>query len=259
MHYQMKLNEKPFRALQAGYKSIELRLNDEKRQQLQTGDEITFTCIPHPEESITKKIKALYKFADFAELFASLPLLKCGETPFSLPEAKPEQMNLYYSQEQQKKYQALGIALEEVPLQRFLAGQTGAMPDCSGYETALKEIRSGYKSTHWIWYILPQIKGLTPDTVTEYYALENKQEARAFLHHPVLGVRLLEMTEALLQLQTSDPVVIFGLTDAYKLRNCMTLFAEIAPEQTLFADTLSKFCLDTKDEKTLQILSHDKS
>ena len=259
MHHQMKLNEHPFRALQAGYKSIELRLNDEKRQKLQIGDEITFTCIPHPEETITKTVKALHRFADFAELFAVLPLLKCGETPFSLPEAKPEKMNAYYSEEQQKKYQALGIELEEVPLQRFLAGQTGAMPYCSGYETALAEIRSGQKKTHWIWYLLPMIKGLTPDMVTEYYALENKREAREFLHHPVLGARLLEMTEALLQLQSSDPVSVFGLTDAYKFRSCMTLFSEIAPEQHIFQDALSKFCLDIKDEQTLQILSYDKS
>lgn len=259
MLYQMKLNEKPFRALQAGYKSIELRLNDEKRRQLQIGDEITFTCIPHPEESVTKKVKALHQFADFAELFASLPLLKCGETPFTLPEAKPEQMNAYYSEEQQKKYQALGIELEEVPLQRFLAGHSGAIPDCSGYETALAEIRAGQKKTHWIWYILPQIKGLTPDTVTEYYALQNKQEAREFLHHPVLGARLLEMTEALLCLPVSDPVCIFSLTDAYKLRNCMTLFSEIAPEQPVFQEALSKFCLGMKDSRTLQILSYDKS
>ncbi|MBE6876820.1 MAG: DUF1810 family protein [Ruminococcus sp.] len=257
MLYQMKLNEKPFRALQAGYKSIELRLNDEKRQKLQPGDEITFTCIPHPEERITKKIKTLHLFPDFAELFASLPLLKCGETPFTLPEAKPEKMNAYYTKEQQEMYQALGIALEEIPLQRFLAGHSGAIPDCSGFETALTEIRSGQKRTHWIWYILPQIKGLTPDTVTEYYALKNKQEARNFLHHPVLGAGLLQMTEALLQLQTSDPVSVFGLTDAYKFRNCMTLFSEIAPEYPAFQDALSKFCLDTKDEKTLQILSYD--
>lgn len=166
-------------------------------------------------------------------------------------------MEVYYSREQQKKYSVVGIELEEESLQRFLAGQTGAMPYC--YGTALQEICSGLKETHWIWYIFPMIKGLTPDTVTEYYALKNKKEAREYTAHPVLGARLIEITEKLLELETSDPVTVFGMTDAFKLHACMTLFDEIAPEQAVFHKVLEKFCLGRKQEDTLRILSYDKT
>ncbi|MBR1528671.1 MAG: DUF1810 family protein [Oscillospiraceae bacterium] len=258
MLHKMKLYAVPFQALKAGYKSIELRLNDEKRQKLQIGDSIEFTCIDFPDEKIIKTIKTLHEFENFEILFQKLPLLRCGETPFSLQEANPEKMLNFYSPEKLEKYHALGIELEEIPLQRFLAGQSGDIPDCSGYETALKEIRNSLKKTHWMWYVFPQIKGLTPDPVTEYYALQNRREAEAFLHHPELGTNLLSITETLLQSKTSDPVVIFGKTDAYKLRSCMTLFSEIAPEYPVFEQALEKFCLGGKDENTIRILSYEK-
>jgi len=258
MLHKMKLYSGPFQAIKTGYKSIELRLNDEKRQKLQIGDHIEFTCIDSPDEKIIKKIKALHEFENFEILFQKLPLLRCGETPFSLREADPEKMRNFYSPEKLEKYHALGIELEEIPLQRFLAGQSGSIPECSGYETALEEIRNGLKKTHWIWYVFPQIKGLTPDPVTEYYALQNIAEAKAFLHHAELGKNLLSITETLLKSNTSDPVVIFGKTDAYKLRSCMTLFSEIAPEYPVFEQILDKFCLGTKDENTLRILSYEK-
>ena len=259
MTHYMRLNPEPFRAIQEGYKTIELRLYDEKRQRVQIGDSIQFACIQDPQKTVTKKVVALHRFADFEELFQKLPLLKCGETPFSLPFANAQKMDAYYSREQQKQFQVVGIELEELPLQRFLVGQKGVLPDCSGYEKALSEIRSGYKSTHWMWYVFPQLKGLTPDTVTEYYALINRQEALQFLQHPLLGDRLIQITGELLKLETDDPVSIFGLTDAYKLRSCMTLFTQIAPEPTIFQDVLEKFCLGLQDENTIRILKYDKS
>ena len=255
MNHTMKLNPEPFYAVKAGYKTIELRLNDEKRQKLKVGDDIIFHRIDEPSETVTKKVSALRHFADFEELFQKLPLLKCGYTPFTWQGANPEQMESFYSKEQQAKYHVVGIELEEAPLQKYLVGQAGAIPECSSYEKAFQEIESGLKVTHWIWYIFPQIKGLTADTVTEFYALQNISEAQAFLAHPVLGARLIAITEALLAIQTDDPVAIFGLTDAYKLRSCMTLFSEIAPEKVIFQKILEKFCLGMKDEDTVQILS----
>lgn len=253
MQYTMKLAPEPFRAVQAGYKSIELRLNDEKRQALRPGDTIVFSNTEDPAQTVTKEVAALHVFSDFAALYRKLPLLRCGYTPFTLPKASPADMEAYYPPEEQKRSGVVGIELREEPLQRYLAGHTGAMWLCADYETALREIRAGQKTTHWIWYILPQLHGLTGDTVTEYYGLRGRREAQAFLDHPLLGARLREMAEALLTLGQEDPVVIFGKTDAYKLRACMTLFDALSPED-VFDAVLERYCLGGRDADTLAIL-----
>ena len=80
----------------------------------------------------------------------------------------------------------LELSLDLNLLQRFIVGQTGVMQDCSSYDTAFKEMRYGQKQTHWIWYVFPQIKGLTADTVTEYYSV-TLDEANAFLKRPIWG------------------------------------------------------------------------
>lgn len=87
MIHKMKLKANPFHAVKSGYKTIELRLNDEKRRLLKTGDYIEFTLIGSPDEKIIKKITALHEFPDFSELYKNLPLLECGHTPFTLHEA----------------------------------------------------------------------------------------------------------------------------------------------------------------------------
>ena len=250
VHY-MKLRPEPFTAVKNGYKSIELRLYDDKRQKIAVNDEIVFECTDG-SDSVTKRVKALHIFSDFDELYKSLPLLKCGYTPFTLPFSKPADMAGFYSVDEQKQYKVVGIELEEEPLQRFIAGHNGFIPDCSDYDTALNEIRNAYKKTHWIWYIFPIIKGLTKDTVTEYYALDSVEESRAFYEHPVLGQRLREITSALLDLNTDDPVAVFGITDAYKLRSCMTLFSALYPNDDIFVKVLDKFCMGLCDEDTLE-------
>ncbi len=254
MTHEMKLKAKPFYAIKAGYKTIELRLYDEKRQALRVGDRIAFSLIDDTEQKIIKTISALRLFDSFNDLFSALPLLKCGFTPFDIPDQIDGYMNEYYSKDQQSKHKVVGIELEEEPLQRFLVGQTGCMPDCSSYEQALQEIRSGTKQTHWMWYVFPQIKGLTSGMITEYYALDIS-EAMAYLAHPVLSHRLYQICGELLKLPTCDPVSVFGgWTDAYKLRASMTLFTNIASDNTIFEDVLKKFCMGVRDAETLHIL-----
>lgn len=255
MTHYMKLAEKPFNAVAAGYKTIELRLNDEKRQALNVGDFIEFANVSSSCQTVRKEIKALHRFSSFDVLYQSLPLLACGYTPFTLVYAKAEDMNKYYTAEEQAKYGVVGIELEAEPLQRFIAGQSGAMQDCSSYDAALAEIRAGQKQTHWIWYVFPQIKGLTTDCVTEYFAV-TAQEAKAFLEHPLLGKRLIEITTALLELDAFDLVSIFSMIDAFKLRASMTLFSKISNNTEVFRQVLEKYCLGMEDISTNRIIDN---
>ena len=105
-----------------------------------------------------------------------------------------------------------------------------------------------------MWYIFPQIAGLGRSRISVYFSISGLNEARDYYAHPILGSRLVEISEALLPLPTDDPMNIFGYPDAYKLRSCMTLFRQIAPEQPVFQQVLDKFCGGTADERTLQIL-----
>lgn len=253
MQHKMKLRPEPFGAVKNGYKSIELRLYDEKRRSISIGDAIEFQCT-ETGDNVVKKVKELHVFPDFAELYQKLPLLKCGYTPFTLPFAKAGDMEAFYPVEEQKSNKVVGIELHEEPLQRFLSGQSGSMPDCSDYDMALSEVKAAHKSTHWMWYVFPMLKGLTSDTVTEYFALDDAGEARDFYCHPVLGQRLREITSALLVLDKDDPVSVFGTVDAYKLRSCMTLFSALCPEDDIFQRVLDKYCMGIGDDLTLEML-----
>lgn len=122
------------------------------------------------------------------------------------------------------------------------------------YETALSEIRNGRKESHWMWYIFPQVAGLGRSTTAEYYAIKSKEEAKAYIEDPVLGKRLIEISQALLQVSSDDAEMVMGWPDNLKLRSCMTLFAEVAPEQPVFRNVLEKFYDGEMDGKTLDIL-----
>ena len=127
------------------------------------------------------------------------------------------------------------------------------MPDCSGYDTALREIQSGQKQTHWIWYVFPQIKGLTLDPVTEYYAV-TLEEAKAILEHPVLESRLTEISKTLLDADAFDLVSVFSMLDAFKLRASMTLFNRISGGNSVFQQVLDKYCFGVEDSFTNRIM-----
>ncbi len=125
------------------------------------------------------------------------------------------------------------------------------------YSEALAEIRSGRKQSHWMWYIFPQIHDLGFSSISQYYAIQNLQEARDYLNDPVLGAHLVEISKALLDLKTNDPHQVFGSPDDMKLRSCMTLFEKADPENPVFAQVLDKFYDGRRDKRTLAILQHE--
>ena len=111
MKHYMNLCPEPFEMIRSGEKTIELRLNDEKRKAISVGDTIVFTNTQDNSRQISTTVTALHKFKNFAELYSNLPLLKCGYTEEDIDSAKPEDMNVYYSKELEEKYGALGIEL----------------------------------------------------------------------------------------------------------------------------------------------------
>ena len=123
MTYQMKLKSAPFYSIRAQQKTIELRLYDEKRQKLRVGDQIEFTCLDHDEPPLLTEVTALYRFDSFAELYAALPLEKCGYTQGEVVGGKalPSDMEAYYSPEEQEKYGVVGIEIQ------LLSGQDDAL------------------------------------------------------------------------------------------------------------------------------------
>lgn len=132
-------------------------------------------------------------------------------------------------------------------LNRFISAQERS------YDAALREIKAGHKRTHWMWYIFPQIAGLGFSSTAQFYAISSMQEAKDYYAHPVLGKRLVEISEALLALDTSDAGAVMGYPDDLKLRSSMTLFFE-ATGDAVFQKVLDKFYSGKPDNKTLSIL-----
>ena len=252
MLHQMKLKSEPFCKIKSGSKTIELRLNDEKRQRVQVGDFIEFTMLDDAAQKLTVRVTALHHFNSFAELYAALPKEKLGYAPDKTPD--PDHMDAYYPREKQEEYGVLGIELRLTNLQKFVNAQERGYSFGETYETALSEIKQGQKVSHWIWYVFPQIQGLGISGTTAYFSIKDLNEAKDYYAHPILSARLIEITEELLKIQTDDPMVVFGYPDAYKVRSCMTLFKYAAPEQGLFQKVLDKFCRGMEDDKTVEIL-----
>ena len=131
-------------------------------------------------------------------------------------------------------------------LRRFVEAQdTGGV-----YDGALRELRSGRKRGHWMWFVFPQITGLGSSPTAQLYALSGLPEADAYLAQPVLGPRLVEAARALTELDGGDPVAVLGPVDAQKLRSSMTLFAHVAPDQPVFRAVLDQYCGGELDEGT---------
>jgi len=124
----------------------------------------------------------------------------------------------------------------------------------SDYAIALSEIKNGRKRSHWIWYIFPQIQGLGFSSTSKYYAIKDINEAEAYLAHPVLGKRLIEISNELLKLSTNNANAVFGSPDDMKLRSSMTLFASVPNADAVFQKVLDKFFGGEKDQLTLRQL-----
>ena len=137
--------------------------------------------------------------------------------------------------------------MKDFDLQRFHEAQKDT------YEKALKEIQNGYKETHWMWFIFPQLKGLGRTDYSLYYGINGKEEAIAYLEDSVLRERLVTLCEALLKLETNDPNRIFSRIDAIKLCSCMTLFDAISDEE-IFQKVIDRYYDGKKDKKTLRML-----
>jgi uncharacterized protein (DUF1810 family) len=133
-------------------------------------------------------------------------------------------------------------------LQRFVAAQ-----DASGtYDRATAELRGGRKTSHWIWFIFPQIAGLGYSPASRTYAITSLDEARAYLAHPVLGPRLIECAEIVTQVPGRSAEQIFGEIDAMKLRSCVTLFMHAAPGEPVFRQVLDQYFDGAPDPATEQ-------
>ncbi|MFC7536332.1 DUF1810 domain-containing protein [Sphingomonas sp. GCM10030256] len=134
-------------------------------------------------------------------------------------------------------------------LARFVAAQDGA------YAAALAELRGGRKRGHWIWFVLPQLRGLGRSDMASFYGIAGPGEARAYLAHPVLGPRLRECVDALLayagQRSAED---MLGPVDAAKLRSCLTLFIESGGGEP-FVGALEAFYAGQRDEQTIALLA----
>jgi len=133
-------------------------------------------------------------------------------------------------------------------LQRFTEAHA------KSYQTALAEIQSGKKQSHWMWYIFPQLENLGTSETAKFYGIKDSTEAAAFLADKELGKNLIEISTALLQLEPNDPHAILGSPDDMKLKSCMTLFASIQNSNPVFEKVLQKFYNGQKDEKTLSFL-----
>jgi uncharacterized protein (DUF1810 family) len=131
-------------------------------------------------------------------------------------------------------------------LQRFLDAQASVI------DQVRDELRHGRKSSHWMWFVFPQIEGLGRSPTARLYALRSRDEARAYLEHPVLGPRLVECTQLVNAVNGATAEQILGSIDAVKFRSCMTLFAAVAPEQKEFTAALAKYYGGAADQVTLE-------
>jgi len=134
-------------------------------------------------------------------------------------------------------------------LGRFIQAQQG------DYAQALAEIRAGRKRTHWMWYVFPQFAGLGYSPTSVHYAIKSRDEAEAYLAHPILGPRLIECAEAALQVEGRSAQEIFGSPDDMKLRSSATLFASVSPDGSVFHRIIDKYFGGGADGRTIKLMS----
>ncbi|WP_240965096.1 DUF1810 domain-containing protein [Acidovorax sp. SRB_24] len=134
-----------------------------------------------------------------------------------------------------------------MPLQRFLTAQEPV------YEQVLAELHAGKKTSHWMWFIFPQLKELGRSATAQFYGIASQAEAQEYARHAVLGMRLKQCSQSVLEHRHKTAHEIFGSPDDMKLRSCMTLFALAAPGECVFTDVLDAFYPDGPDLRTREI------
>jgi uncharacterized protein (DUF1810 family) len=120
-------------------------------------------------------------------------------------------------------------------LQRFIDAQEPI------YGRVLTELRRGRKTTHWMWYVFPQMRGLGQSPMSDRYGISSEDEARAYLQHLVLGARLRECVSIVNGIEGHSAHDIFGYPDDLKFRSCLTLFSSVAPDDEVFSGALRKY------------------
>lgn len=133
-------------------------------------------------------------------------------------------------------------------LSRFLLAQADV------YSHALRELVSGHKQTHWMWFIFPQLDGLGSSFSASQYAIKFLEEASAYIEHPILGHRIIECTKTVLAIQNTSLSEIFGSPDDLKFRSCMTLFEHVAQDPSPFARALDQLCDGRRDIRSLELM-----
>ena len=140
--------------------------------------------------------------------------------------------------------------MTDYQLERFVQAQEAG----GTYDQALRELRRSRKTSHWMWFVFPQLAGLGRSATAQHFGLASLEEARAYLAHAVLGPRLRECCEALLQADGDDAAAVLGSIDALKLRSSVTLFSLADEEEPLFTAVLDRFHAGAPDPLTLELL-----
>ncbi len=134
-------------------------------------------------------------------------------------------------------------------LERFVQAQDAVIDDVR------RELRTGRKRTHWMWFVFPQLRALGRSATAQHYGISSLAEARTYMAHPVLGPRLTECAELVLAVQGRSAHEIFGSPDDMKLRSCMTLFAAAAPDTPIFDAVLGQYYGGSPDDRTTDLLA----
>lgn len=141
------------------------------------------------------------------------------------------------------------VTPQDDDLDRFVQAQAAVYPQ------AQAELAAGHKTSHWMWFVLPQLRGLGQSAMAQRYGLTSLDEARAYWQHPVLGARLRECCEALLAVQGRTAREIMGSPDDLKLCSCLTLFERVDAGEGMFTQLLEKYFRGLRDERTLAMVA----
>ncbi|MFI5453413.1 DUF1810 domain-containing protein [Pedobacter sp. UC225_61] len=141
------------------------------------------------------------------------------------------------------------MTIRKAKLEHYVSAQN------QSYASALQEIKNGRKTSHWMWFIFPQLQGLGHSEMSIRYGIESLDHASTYLSHPILGQRLIEIASAVLQSNIKNATQMMGSPDDLKLHSSMTLFNELSPTNPVFNAVLIKFFKGEKDPRTLALLS----